>query len=100
MASPRERAASRSHFARRTRYLRAHPRLVFSALLGLLAYLVLPARLGEGARLLAAFDLAAIVFLAAIWVMMTSATTAGMRRRAQLEDEGRYVVLTLSAATA
>jgi uncharacterized membrane protein len=100
MASTHQRAAFRSRFARRTRYLRAHPRLVLAALLGLLAYLVLPARLGEATRLLAAFDLAAIVFLAAIWTMMASATTAGMRRRAQLEDEGRYVVLALSAATA
>ena len=56
-----------SRFARRTRYLRQHARLSVAALLGLLAYLALPARIGESARLLAAFDLAAFAFLAAIW---------------------------------
>jgi uncharacterized membrane protein len=100
MASTHERATFRSHFARCTRYLRAHPRLVLSALLGLFVHLVLPASIGEGARLLAAFDLAAVAFLTAVWIMMASATNAGMRRRAQIEDEGRYVVLALSAATA
>jgi uncharacterized membrane protein len=89
-----------SRFARRTRYLRQHARLSVAALLGLLAYLALPTRIGESARLLAAFDLAAFAFLAAIWIMMARATTVGMRQRARREDESRYVVLVLSAATA
>jgi uncharacterized membrane protein len=100
MASTRERPALRAYFARRTLPLRQHPRLVFSILLGILAYLVLPKRIGEGSRLLASFDLAALAFLGAIWIMMARATTAGMRRRAQIEDESRHVVLALSAATA
>ena len=68
--------------------------------LGILAYPVLPTSIGEGTRLLAAFDLAAVAFLGATWIMMARATTADMRRRSQIEDEGRYVVLALSAATA
>jgi uncharacterized membrane protein len=96
MASTRERAALRA----RTLPLRQHPRLVFSILLGIIAHLVLPKSIGEGARLLASFDLAALAFLGAVWIMMARATTAGMRRRSQIEDEGRYVVLALSAATA
>jgi uncharacterized membrane protein len=100
MASTRERAAIRAHFVRHTRPLRQHPRLIFSIVLGILAQLVLPESIGEGARLLAAFDLAALAFLCAVWIMMTRATTAGMRRRSQVEDEGRYVVLAISAATA
>jgi uncharacterized membrane protein len=39
-------------------------------------------------------------FLGAVWIMMARATTADMRRRSQLEDESRYVVLALSAAVA
>jgi uncharacterized membrane protein len=95
-----ERAASRARFARRTRYLRHHKRLAGSVVLGVLAYLILPARIGEGTRLLVAFDVAALAFLGAVWIIMARATTADMRRRAQIEDEGRYVVLTLSAAAA
>jgi uncharacterized membrane protein len=100
MASTRERAALRAHFARRMLPLRQHPRLVFSILLGILAHLVLPKSIGEGARLLASFDLAALAFLGAVWFMMARATTAGMRRRSQIEDESRHVVLALSTATA
>ncbi len=66
----------------------------------IILYFLLPAGIGESTRLLAAFDLAAAGFLAAIWIMMTRATTADMRRRAQAEDEGRYAVLALSAAVA
>jgi uncharacterized membrane protein len=90
----------RSRFAHRTRHLRQHPRLFISSALGVVVYLLLPSALGQSTRLLAAFDLAAIAFLAAIWIMMARATTADMRRRAQFEDEGRHVVLFLSATTA
>jgi uncharacterized membrane protein len=100
MASTDERAALRTRLARRTRYLRRHLRLVLSVLLGIVAYLVLPRPIGGGTRLLAAFDLAAVAFLGAVWIMMARATTAQMRRRSQIEDEGRHVVLALSAATA
>jgi len=91
---------SRSDFAHRTRHVRQHPRLAFATLLGVALYLLLPVALGESTRLLAAFDGAATVFLAAIWTMMARASQADMRRRARTEDEGRYVVLTLTAAAA
>jgi uncharacterized membrane protein len=100
MASTQERAALGARLARRTRYLRQHPRLILSVLLGILAYPAFPTGIGEGTRLLAAFDLAAVAFLGATWTMMARATTADMRRRSQIEDEGRYVVLALSAVTA
>jgi uncharacterized membrane protein len=99
-STPHERAASRARFARRTRYLRQHKRLALSVLLGFFTYLLLPRSFGEGARLLVAFDLAAVVFLGAVWIMMARSTTAEMRRRSQIEDESRYVVLALSAAAA
>jgi uncharacterized membrane protein len=99
-STPHERAAPRRRFARRTRYLRQHKRLALSVLLGFFTYLLLPRSVGEGARLLVAFDLAAVVFLGAVWIMMARATTAEMRRRSQIEDESRYVVLALSAAAA
>jgi hypothetical protein len=45
-------------------------------------------------------DGGAAVFLAAVWVMMATANPEGMRRRAELEDEGRYTVLILSLVAA
>jgi uncharacterized membrane protein len=100
MAVSHDRGSLRSRFAHRTRHLQQHPRLAIAAVLGVAAYLVLPSSIAETTRLLAAFDLAATAFLAAIWIMMARANTAVMRRRAQVEDEGRYVVLALSAAVA
>ena len=99
-APSHESAALLTRLAGRTRYLRLHLRLVVSVLLGIVAYLALPRTIGGGTRLLAAFDLAAVAFLSAVWIMMARATTADMRRRSQLEDESRYVVLALSVAAA
>jgi uncharacterized membrane protein len=99
MTVSHDRGSLKSRLAYRTRHLQQHPRLALSAMLGIFAYLVLPAGwLGEGTRLLAAFDLGATAFLCAMWIMMARASTADMRRRAQFEDEGRHVVLALSAA--
>ena len=95
-----ERAARRTRLARRTRYVRRHLRLVLSVLLGIVAHLVLPSTIGGGTRLLAAFPLAAVAFLGAVWIMMARATTSDMRRRSQIEDESGYVVLALSAVAA
>jgi len=100
MSVSHERESLRSRFAHHTRYLRRHPRLVVSTVLGIAAYLLLPASIDESTRLLAAFDLAAVAFLSAIWIMMARASPAGMRRRARTEDESRYVVLVLSTAVA
>ena len=100
MTVSHDRGALKSRFARQTRHMRQHPRLAISTALGIILYFLLPAAIGESARLLAAFDLAATGFLAAIWIMMTRATPTDMRRRAQAEDEGRYVVLALSTAVA
>ena len=51
----------------RTRHLRQHPRLVLSVLLGIYVPDLVPAAsIGEGTRLLAAFDLAALAFLGAV----------------------------------
>jgi len=100
MTVTQERDGLRSRAAHYTRHLRRHPRLVVSAVLGIVVYLVLPAAIGESARLLAAFDLAAVGFLGAIWIMMARASPAVMRRRARTEDESRHVVLSLSAAVA
>ncbi len=100
MASTHDRGSLRSRFAHRTRHLRQRPRLAISAALGIILYLVLPVGIGESTRLLAAFDIAATAFLAAVWFMMARASPAAMRRRARIEDEGRHVVLVLSATVA
>ncbi|MGH7089391.1 MAG: DUF1345 domain-containing protein [Stellaceae bacterium] len=83
---------------RRT-HVRSHPRLSGAATAAILLYFLLSGRAGAAARFLIA-DGGALVFLAAVWIMMMRATPEGMRRRAELEDEGRYTILVLSVTAA
>ena len=66
----------------------------------ILLYFLLSGWAGTATRFLIASDVGALVFLAAVWDMMARATPDGMRRRAELEDEGRYTVLVLSVTAA
>jgi uncharacterized membrane protein len=84
---------------RRT-HMHSHPRLFGAGSVAIVLYFLLSGRAGTATRLLIAFDAGAVVFLAAVWVMMARATPDGMRRRAEIEDEGRYTVLILSVAAA
>jgi uncharacterized membrane protein len=84
---------------RRT-HMRSHPRLLASVAVALILYCILSRWIGTATAFLTAFDGGAVVFLAAVWIMMSLATPKGMRRRAEIEDEGRYAVLGFSAAAA
>ena len=84
---------------RRT-HVRSHPRLLAAVAVALILYWILSGWTGTAAGFLIAFDGGAVVFLAAVWIMMALATPEGMRRRAEIEDEGRYAVLGFSAAAA
>ena len=87
------------YLLRRT-HVRTHPRLLGAAAVAAFFYFLLPGWTATATRCLFAFDGGAVVFLAAVWVMMARATPDGMRRRAELEDEGRYTILTLSVTAA
>lgn len=84
----------------RRMHVHSHPRLFGAAAAAIILYFLLSGWVGAATRLLIAFDSGAVVFLTAVWVMMASATPDGMRRRAELEDEGRYTVLILSVVAA
>jgi len=84
---------------RRT-HLHSHPRLLGAGAVTILLYFLLSGWAGTATRFLIASDVGALVFLAAVWDMMARATPDGMRRRAELEDEGRYTVLILSVTAA
>ena len=90
----------RRRMARPLRQLRAHPRLIIAVAVALACYFLLPGRLEWAMRALIAFDVGAIIFIAAIWFMMARATQADMRWRAAIEDEGRHVILALAASAA
>jgi uncharacterized membrane protein len=81
-------------------HVHSHPRLLGAGAVAILLYFPLSGWAGTATRLLIAFDSGAVIFLAAVWIMMARATPEGMRRRAEREDEGRYTVLILSVVAA
>lgn len=79
------------------RQLRARPRLIGSAAAGVLLAFCLPAQWvpQQLTRLIIAWDAGVCLYLLlALW-MMFGASHEKMRQRAQQEDEGKYLVLTL-----
>ncbi|HLI11279.1 MAG TPA: DUF1345 domain-containing protein [Alphaproteobacteria bacterium] len=102
MAPPRNdpRARPRPRLLAYARHLRQRPRLILATAVAIALYIALPATIMLATRLLVAFDVGALVFLAANWLMMVQATPAALRRRARAEDAGRAIVLALAAAVA
>ena len=84
---------------RRT-HIRAHPRLFMASATGILLYWLLAGWSGPISGFLIAFDGGALTFLTAVWFMMAQATEDDVRRRAELEDEGKYTVLSFGAVAA
>jgi len=84
---------------RRT-HVHSHSRLLGAGAVAILLYLLLSRWAGTPTRFLMASDSGALVFLVAVWIMMARATPDDMRRRAEIEDEGRYTVLVLSVTAA
>jgi uncharacterized membrane protein len=78
--------------------IKAQPRLVVAAVLGLLLCFLLPGR--EATRLLSAWDGSTGLYLALALTMMARSNIEGIRVRAALQDEGQAVILGLTTATA
>ncbi len=79
------------------RQLYIHPRLVISALIGLAVVLLMPQQLGlhDITRLIIGWNVGACLYLVLAGVMMVRSTKAQIKRRADMQDEGQWVILTL-----
>jgi uncharacterized membrane protein len=86
-------------FAYRLRYLGRRPRLVIALAVAVAAAFLQPESRALETRLLVAFDLGVTLHLAAVWFMMARSTVQGMSVRARVEDERKWTVLTLGAAS-
>ncbi len=84
------------------RHLGARPRLYFCTLVGFAAGLLLPPSFEPHlvTRLLIAWNVGAILYVALAAVMMSRATRESIRVRAQKQDEGKYVILALVVVSA
>lgn len=70
----------------------AHGRLAAAAALGVVTALVIPARLGLAVRLLAAWDVGALVLTAFAWLIILHAGPAETHHHAGTHDPGRRAV--------
>jgi len=76
------------------------PRLLLSALASALTFLLLPSWLHLPSRVLCIWDAGMFCFLFLSWALMLRATPETMSHRAKLQDDGRFVILTLITAAA
>jgi len=82
------------------RVLRARPRLLICALVGSGVGFVLPLEMRDVTRALVAWNVAVGLYLALALNMIIASNHHSIRRRARFLDEGRNVILFLSAAAA
>jgi uncharacterized membrane protein len=78
---------------------RMRPRLMIATLVGIACLIGLPAPLPPTTRALLAWDVGVGLYLALAWVMMLRSDLERMRRRANVEDDGAVVILTLTVIT-
>ena len=85
---------------RSIRVVRARPRLFMSGLLGFAVAAVLPAEWRAATRSLVGWDVALTLYLGLAFRLMTNSDANRIRRRAALQDEGRFTVLALVVGAA
>ena len=82
------------------RMMRARPRLVACALLGVIIGVALPAHMRVATRALIAWNVSVLAYLAASAPLIARADHNTVRRRAQYIDEGRTTILLLAVCVA
>jgi uncharacterized membrane protein len=82
------------------RVVQARPRLFLAVLLGFAVVTFLPAEWRAATRSLVAWDVALTLYLALTFRLMMHSDANRIRRRAALQDEGRFTILVLVVASA
>ncbi len=79
------------------RVVYARPRTFVAILLGIIAFFLLPTSLRLVTRLLAGWDVFAAFYLALVYLMMWSSEHRRIKRDAVLQDDGRFLILLVTA---
>jgi uncharacterized membrane protein len=79
------------------RVVYARPRTFISVLIGIIAFFLLPGSLRLVTRLLIAWDIFIAVYLLLVYIMMFRCGLAHIRRNAILQDDGRFLILLVTA---
>lgn len=78
----------------------ARPRLFISVAIGLASLLVLPSEWRMASRLLVAWDISIALYVMLAFVTVFSCDIDQIRRQAAIQDDGRFLILVLTAAAA
>jgi uncharacterized membrane protein len=97
-AAPLEPARSRT--SRLPRVVQARPRLFISIICGIAVGLVLPFDWREITRLLVAWNVATWLYFVLSAIMIVSASHETIKKKADLQDDGRFVILFLASIAA
>ena len=81
-------------------HLRAHPRLLGSAVVAVLVFAIMPTAWRVNSRLLVAWDIGVACYLVLACIMAARSSTDMMQERAAREDNGATAILTLTLAIA
>src|SRR6266436_8466671 len=79
------------------RVVYARPRLFSSVALGIVAFFFLPGSLRLVTRLLVSWDIFVTFYLVLVYIMMFRCDHGHIRRSAILQDDGRFVILLVTA---
>jgi len=79
------------------RVLYARPRTFFSIAIGIVAFFLLPDTLRLVTRLLIAWDIFVAFYVALAYIMMFRSDHSHIRRNAILQDDGRFLILLVTA---
>lgn len=82
------------------RLIYARRRLASSAAAGMVMFVLLPQSLSTAMRLLIAWDVLCVMFLALAYTMMWRTNASHVKRNAPVQDEGRFSILAMTAAAA
>lgn len=82
------------------RVVYSRPRLFISILLGLVVAALLPASMRPVTRVLVAWDSSIVAYLVLAFAMMARCGIGYIRRSAVLQDDGRFLILLVTAAGA
>ena len=83
--------------SRPVRVIYGRPRTFFSVALGIVAFFLLPGSLRLMTRLLLGWDILITMYLVLVYIMMSRCGLAHIKRNAVMQDDGRFVILLVTA---
>jgi uncharacterized membrane protein len=85
------------NMSRPARVVYARPRMFFSILIGFVAFFFLPGSLRLVTRLLICWDIFITLYLTLVYTMVVRSGLAHIKRNAALQDDGRFLILMVTA---